>query len=317
MKYSNGFSIKGSKILLGTAYFGDTISTEESFKILDTYVALGGTHIDTARLYADGESEKVIAKWFESRRPEGIHVSTKGAFPNANTPDSPRLSEADVRYDLELSLKALNAERIDFYWLHRDDQSRDVREIVDYMNAFVKEGKIAHFGASNWKHERIAMANKYAKENGLLGFEASQIRFSLAIISPDGNADRRLVDMTPASFDFYAEQKMPVAAYASQAKGFFSKMSQLGAEGLSQKSRERYLCNQNLKTLDTLKSLASKYGCSIAAVVCGALCSLSSPDVFPIIGGSRASQIEDSMRGADITLNKEELAAIFCDYKIN
>ena len=317
MKYSNGFGVNGSKILLGTAYFGDTISFEDSFKIMDTYVEMGGTHIDTARLYADGESEKVIAKWFESRQPQGVHISTKGAFPNPNAPDVPRLSEADVRYDLELSLKALNTERIEFYWLHRDDESRPVSEIVDYMNKFVTEGKIARFGASNWRHGRIDEANRYAAANGLCGFEASQIRFSPAIVSPYGNADRKLVDMNPDSFSYYAEKKMPVAAYASQAKGFFSKMAEMGEDGLSKKSKERYLCGENLRTLEIIKELSVKYECSIAAIVCGALCSLSSPDTFPIIGGSKVSQIEDSMKGADVTLTKEELGAIFCDYNIN
>ena len=317
MKYSNGFGINGSKILLGTAYFGDTISQEESFKILDTYVALGGTHIDTARLYADGESEKVIAKWIASRKPQGVHISTKGAFPSHTAPDVPRLSEADVRYDLELSLRALDTERIEFYWLHRDDESRDVSEIVDYMNSFVKEGKIARFGASNWKHSRIEAANRYAAENGLCGFEASQIRFSPAIVSPNGNADRKLVDMTAESFEYYAKKKMPVAAYASQAKGFFSKMAAMGEDGLSTKSKERYLCRENLRTLEVIKELAKEHGCSIAAVVCAALCSLSSPDVFAIIGGSRPTQIEDSMKGADLTLSEDELSSIFCDYKLD
>ena len=317
MRYSNGFGINGSKILLGTAYFGDTISVEDSFRIMDTYVGLGGTHIDTARLYADGESERVIASWFKSRRPEGVHISTKGAFPSSKSPEIPRLSEADVRYDLELSLRALEAERIDFYWLHRDDESRPVSEIVDYMNKFVKEGKIARFGASNWKHERIEAANKYAGDNGLLGFEATQIRFSPAIISPNGNADRKLVDMNPESFGYYAAKGMPVAAYASQAKGFFSKMAELGEGGLSQKSKDRYLCEENLHRLAIIKELSAKYGCSIAAVVCGALCSLSSPEVFAIIGGSKVSQIEDSMKGADIIFEKDELRSIFGGYTIN
>ncbi len=316
MRYSNGFGINGSKILLGTAYFGDTISQEDSFKIMDTYVALGGTHIDTARLYAGGESERVIAKWFASRRPEGVHLSTKGAFPDPSAPDMPRLSEADVRHDLELSLSSLNVERIEFYWLHRDDPARPVSEIIDYMNRFVREGKIARFGASNWTYARIDEANRYAKENGLMGFEASQIRFSPAIISPSGNADRKLVDMDPNSFEYYRTCGIPIAAYASQAKGFFSKMAELGEGGLSQKSKERYFCPENLSTLEVIKALAAKYNCSVAAVVCGALCSLSSPDVFPIIGGSRVSQIEDSMRGAEIALDKNELERIFIDYNI-
>lgn len=317
MRYSNGFGINSSKILLGTAYFGDTISSEESFKIMDKYVEMGGTHIDTARLYADGESEKVIAAWLKSRKPQGVHVSTKGAFPDAKAPNVPRLSEKEVRYDLELSLAALECDRIEFYWLHRDDESRPVCEIVDYMNKFVNEGKILRFGASNWRCERIDEANRYAKANGLCGFEASQIRFSPAVISPNGNADRKLVDMSPDSFDYYAEKKMPVAAYASQAKGFFSKMASFGEEGLSAKSKERYLCEENLRTLEVIKELSEKYSASVAAIVCGALCSLNTPDVFAIIGGSNASQIEDSMKGADIKLEARELERIFYGYKIN
>ncbi len=311
MKYSYSFGKKSSKILLGTAYFGDTISQEEAFDIMDKYCEMGGCHIDTARLYADGEAEKVIAAWFKSRKPEGIFLSTKGAFPNSDTPDISRLSESDIRYDLELSLKALEIDCVEFYWLHRDDEKIPAGEIIEIMNKLVREGKIKKFGASNWRYNRIDEANKYAKEHGLKGFEGSQIRFSPAIIAPNGNADRTLVDIDSDSFKYYGEKKMPVAAYASQAKGFFSKMASIGENGLSPKSKNRYLCPENLERLELIKKLSQKYECSIAAIVCGALCSLSCPDVFPIIGGSRVEQIIDSMHGADITLEKDELDSLF------
>ncbi len=311
MRYSYSFGKKSSKILLGTAYFGDTISKEDAFKIMDKYFEMGGCHIDTARLYADGIAESVIGDWVKDRKPEGLFLSTKGGFPSADTPDVSRLSEADIRHDLELSLKALRLECVEFYWLHRDDENIPVSQIIDLMNTLVKEGKIKKFGASNWQAYRIDEANEYARSNNLLGFSASQIRFSPAIIAPEGNADRKLVDMDGASFSYYAEKNMPVAAYASQAKGFFSKMASLGEDGLSLKSRERYMCDENLRRLEIIKKLSAKYECSIAALVCGALCSLNSPDVFPIIGGSRIEQIEDSMRGADIVLNSTELAQLF------
>lgn len=314
MKYSEGFGINSSKILLGTAYFGDTISEAESFAIMDTYVEHGGNHIDTARLYADGEAERVIGRWFRSRNPKGIHLSTKGGFPNAATPHISRLSEQDIRFDLEASLTALERDCIDFYWLHRDDETLDSGEIIEYLNQFVKEGKIKKFGASNWRMHRVNEANQYAASRGLQGFEAVQVRFSPAIIAPNGNADRTLVDMDKPSFDYYAEHNMPVAAYASQAKGFFSKMVLTGEEGLSPKSKERYLCEENLKRLESIKALSEKYACSIAAAVCGALCSISAPSVFPIIGGSRVEQIKDSMSGADIVMDKAEVDALFAAF---
>lgn len=311
MNYSNAFNINSSKILLGTAYFGDTISKEDAFNIMDKYVSLGGNHIDTARLYVDGRAEEIIKEWFLSRKPKDVFVSTKGAFPAKETPDVSRLSEKEIRFDLEASLKALGTECVNFYWLHRDDENIPAGEIVETMNKLVNEGKILHFGASNWRYYRVKEANDYAIAHSLKGFEAVQIRFSPAIIAPNGTADRTLVDMDKESFSYYGDVKMPVAAYASQAKGFFSKMASIGVDGLSVKSRERYLCDENLRRLKYIEELSKKYDTSIAAIVCSALCSLNEPDTFPIIGGSRVEQIIDSMQGANITLEKEELDKIF------
>ena len=316
MRYSNSFGKKSSKILLGTAYFGDTISEETSFMIMDKFYELGGRHIDTARLYADGESEKVISRWLKSRKPEEVFVSTKGAFPLKETPDISRLSEKEIRQDLEKSLKALDAECVDFYWLHRDDEKIPAGEIIETMNKFLKEGKFKRFGASNWRGERIKEANEYAKNKGLEGFSGSQMRFSPAIVAPSGNADRTLVDMNSEDFLFYKKAGIPVAAYASQAKGFFSKMADFGEDGLSPKSKERYLCDENLKTLEVISELSQKYNLSIAAIICGALCSFENPDVFPIIGGSNVKQIEDSMSGVDLVVTEDELKSIFKYLKI-
>ncbi len=59
MRYSDIFHKKSSRILLGTAYFGNGISEKEAFKIMDKYVSMGGTHLDTARLYANGSRKKL------------------------------------------------------------------------------------------------------------------------------------------------------------------------------------------------------------------------------------------------------------------
>ncbi|MBQ7897979.1 MAG: aldo/keto reductase [Clostridia bacterium] len=309
MKYSDSFGKKSSKILLGTAYFGDTISESEAFDIMDTFGEYGGNHIDTARLYANGEAEKVVGKWLESRKPKDIIVSTKGGYPNDKTPDIMRISEEEIRFDLENSLRALNLDCVDFYWLHRDDEKRSVEEIIDYLNDFVKEGKIKRFGASNWTTERIIKANEYAKKSGKKGFSASQIRFSPAHLVDGGDA-RSLVTMDFKSFEIYKTLGIPVAAYASQAKGFFSKMADKGVDSLTPKSRDRYYSEENLRRLDLIEALSGKYNISVASTVCALLTSITSPDVFPIIGGSRKEQIADSLRGADAVIENKEIKDI-------
>ena len=307
MKYSNSFGKRSSKILLGTAYFGDTISEEEAFAIMDAYYEMGGRHLDTARLYANGEAEKVVGKWLESRKPADIFVSTKGGYYEPDLGEKPRINEKDIRYDLEQSLSALGLENIEFYWLHRDDENVPVSDIIDLMNSLVKEGKIKQFGASNWRSERIGKANKYAKEKGFLGFSASQIRFNPAYCIGERGG---LVGMDEHEFSFYKNNSMPVVAYSSQAKGFFSKMAEQGEDALSEKAKKRYLCDENLRRLEIIKQIATDFNCSVASVVCGLLCSIPEVDVFPVIGGRNVSQITDSMNGADITIPSDAIKSV-------
>ena len=308
MRYSDALGKESSRILLGTAYFGDTISEDTAFSIMDKFRELGGNHIDTARLYANGHAEEVVGRWFKSRGRDGMLVSTKGGYYDPDAGEAPRLSENDVRLDLKKSLEALGVDSLDFYWLHRDDEARPVQEIIEYMNALVKEGYLKRFGASNWTSARIDEANTYAEAHGLQGFSASQIRFNPAYCKGERGG---LVGMDENEFNYYKIHSMPVAAYSSQAKGFFSKMAEQGESALSEKARARYLCEENLNRLEVMKKIAAQNGCSIASVICGAFCSFNSPVVFPIIGGRTLAQIVDSLNGRDIVLSDLDLYDIF------
>ncbi|MBQ4088223.1 MAG: aldo/keto reductase [Clostridia bacterium] len=308
MRYSNAFGEKASKVFLGTAYFGDGISKEDAFSIMDTFRDLGGTHIDTARLYAKGVSEEIVGAWMKDRKATDMHVFTKGAYFEPDAGEASRVTEKDIVSDLEKSLMALGTDSVEFYWLHRDDRVIDPGELAELLNRLVKEGKIRAFGASNWQSDRIKAVNDYAKNHGLMGFSASQIRFNPAYCLGERGG---LVGMDKDEFAFYKTAGMPVVAYSSQAKGFFSKVAEQGEEALSEKAKKRYLCRENLKKVEIMKALSQKYHCSVGAIVCGAMCSISAPDTFPVIGGSRVSQIQDSMSGADVVLTREELFEIF------
>ena len=308
MRYTDCLGKQSSRILLGTAYFGDTITEETSFSIMDKFREMGGNHIDTARLYSNGRAEEVVGKWFKSRGKSGMFVSTKGGYYDFDAGEAPRLSEDEIRLDLTKSLKALGVDTLDFYWLHRDDESIPSGVIIEYMNALVKEGYFKNFGASNWTSKRIDEANAYAEEHGLQGFAASQIRFNPAYCKGERGG---LVGMDELEFDYYKTHSMPVAAYSSQAKGFFSKMAEIGESALSEKARARYLCDENINRLEVMKEIANAHNCSIASVICGAFCSFNCPEVFPIIGGKNLEQITDSLNGADVILTPQQLHDIF------
>ena len=308
MRYSDSFGEKASKMFLGTAYFGDAITEEDAFSIMDKFREMGGTHIDTARLYTKGKSEEIVGKWLRERNASEMHVFTKGGYYEPDAGEASRVTEKDIVSDLEESLKALNTDCIEFYWLHRDDRVIEPSVVAELMNRFVKEGKIKKFGASNWQYDRIKAVNDYAAKHNLMGFSASQIRFNPAYCLGERGG---LVGMDKDEFSFYKSAGLPVVAYSSQAKGFFSKVAEQGVEALSEKAKKRYLCTENLEKTEFMKELAVKYNCSVGAIVCSAMCSINIPDTFPVIGGSRVSQIEDSMSGADIVLSDEELRMIF------
>ena len=111
---------------------------------------------------------------------EKVILSTKGGHPSAYDKKTIRLAKEEVAADLEESLRNLGVDCVDIYWLHRDDPSRDVSYIIDYLDEFVKEGKIKFPAVSNWSAKRIAEANAYAAKAGKTPIAMSQIQWSLA-----------------------------------------------------------------------------------------------------------------------------------------
>lgn len=121
---------------------GSTLDEQASFKLMDRYVELGGNMVDTAEVYANwlpGEksiSEKVIGRWMKARgNREQLIVTTKGVHHDLDAPTIvPRVAYAPILTDIEASLQRLQVETIDLYWLHRDDPTKPVEEIIDALD---------------------------------------------------------------------------------------------------------------------------------------------------------------------------------------
>lgn len=310
MKYCTFANLKSSKIILGTDGFGETTDEKTAFDIMNAYAANGGNHLDTARLYGAGISEQTIGKWLKGKKRDDFIIATKGAHPNLKTMHIPRLSLEEIESDADKSLTALKINEIDLYWLHRDDESVDAGEVIESLNSLIKKGKIKVIGASNWKAERIKKANDYAKEHNLVGFCAGQIRFSPARTAPDYVGDTTLVEMDTKEYAAYCKNFLTAVGFASQAKGFFSKYISAGVEGLSQKAKERYYCEENVKKAEFIRTLCEKYEVSAAAIVCAAMTSSKGTNVLPIIGSKSVFQLNDSISGADVALSDEEVSVI-------
>ncbi|MBE5807544.1 MAG: aldo/keto reductase [Clostridiales bacterium] len=282
-------------VALGSSDFGCLTPEALAFDLMDAYVSVGGNFIDTARVYGDfttpreGLSEQVIGRWLSARGcRDDIFLSTKGGHPRLDTMDIGRLDRESVRSDMQASLEALRTDHVDVYWLHRDDVSRPVGDIMETLQSLVEDGYTKLLGVSNWRPRRILEANQYARDHGLTPLSANQPRFSLA--EQINVEDPTLVAMDAETWRMHHDTGMVCCCFSSQAKGFLSKLDQLGAEGLSDKARRRYFCDGNLEIYRRAKALSLETGLSIGAIAVAYLTCQPFP-TFALTGASKVEQV--------------------------
>lgn len=265
----NGTELSVSALCLGSALFGATHSEAFSFGQMDLFAGRGGTLIDTAHIYNDwieGErsrSEKVIGRWLKSAgNRDDIVLLTKCAHPPMDRMDHSRVSRAEIRRDLRESLDNLGTDHVELYLLHRDDPAVPAPEIVDWMNELVDEGRVRHWGCSNWTIRRIREANEYAAAKGRRPIRCNQTMWSFAGIRKAGLADQTLVPMDAEGFAYHARTGLNLMAFTSQAKGYFARLA--AGEDLPQSMTDVYGGASNARRFEFLQRAGRESGLSIA-----------------------------------------------------
>lgn len=208
----DGVSNPVSRLVLGTMVMqpGQLPLTDE---LMDGFIEVGGTTIDTARIYG---TEPVVGLWLQlSGMRDRLVVIGKGCGPGRVRPEY--LAE-----ELRQSLEAMRLEHFDLYLLHRDDPNVPVGELIDALNDHARAGRIRAFGASNWTTRRLQEANAYAEANSLLGFVVSSPNLSLATQNEEAWPGTLSVSDRPEELRWYKEEQLPVLSWSSQARGFFT-----------------------------------------------------------------------------------------------
>lgn len=245
-------------LVLGTGEYGvPPFPPEKALAQLDLYTSLGGNFIDTAAIYNDwipGErsrSEKLIGQWLRSSGARNdLVISTKGGHPSFEDMQKGRIRPEHLEEDLRSSLERLQTDYADLYFLHRDDVSVPVGEVIDYLEEKKAAGLIRAYGFSNWTLKRAKQAHDYAQQKGIDGFTVNQLYWSLARVQPEHIADTTLVPMSEAFHQFHVETGMAAMAYTSQAKGYLSK--RYLNKPLSDSLSALYECEHNQQVLNIL-----------------------------------------------------------------
>ena len=313
--------LKVSNICLGTAPFGEKLSRETAFEILDAYVRAGGNFLDTANIYCKwipgvgNCSEQILGQWLKARGAfKDVVIATKGGHYLFDVPDrKPRVNETEVRKDLEDSLKTLGLDVIDFYWLHRDDETKPVEEIIDLLEKLRKEGKIRYYGLSNYKTGRLKQAESYLKSKGMEGPYGVSNQWSMASINKgkNTNPDPTLVEFTEEEYEWHIRTQIPAIPFSSTAMGFFEKLKKAGVKAengriICEGNRETidaslwdaYYNEDNLKKYEALLRLQKETGQSLQALSLAYL--ISQPfQVFPVGAVRNTEQLKGLLEAGD------------------
>jgi aryl-alcohol dehydrogenase-like predicted oxidoreductase len=149
-----------SAIGLGAMSFGGIFGatdTDTSLACLDAMLDAGITFIDTANIYGMGVSETVIGQWLASRKPR-VTIATKAAVVNG-PPRRIDNSESHLRAELEASLKRLNRDHVELFYIHRRDHTHPLPEVIGSLSRLIEEGKIGGYGLSEVAPETLRQAH--------------------------------------------------------------------------------------------------------------------------------------------------------------
>lgn len=307
-----GTDLNAAVIVMGTAGFGGGMTEEAAFRLFDLYVEQDGNFFDTAIVYDDwlnqGRSltELRLGKWLKERGSRSkLLIATKGGHPELSSMHIGRLGREEIVADVERSLRQLQTDYIDLYWLHRDDPSRPVDGIMDTLDDLIKAGKIRSIGCSNWTVERIKQAQAYAAANGRTPFAASQPLWNLAVLNPGSIGDPTLVAMKDGDKRYFEETGMAVIPFSSQANGFFggryARGREAGSQGSASAVERQYFNAASFDRLERVQALAAELGAASSAVALAYLTAHDFP-VYPIIGATKPEYVRESCSAGDLAL---------------
>lgn len=282
-------------LCLGGNVFGGTADEQQSYAVLDAYLAAGGNFIDTANIYAGGASEEIIGRWMASRgNRDQIVLATKvGMGSDAG------LSPEQIARAAHDSLRRLQTDRIDLYYAHQDDPSTPLEQTLAAFDALVKEGKARYTAASNYDADRLAQALEVSKREGLASYIALQPHYNLVVRD----------EYEGPLQDLCAARGLACLPYFALAQGFLTGKYRPGGQDVESsraQSASAYMDERGLRVLDGLDQVGAAHQTSVSAVALAWLA--AQPTVAtPIASARTVEQLQDLLPLASLTLSDAEV----------
>jgi aryl-alcohol dehydrogenase-like predicted oxidoreductase len=292
--------VRISEVALGTMTFGEDwgwgAPPEASARMLDLFADAGGNVIDTADVYTNGTSETILGELLKGRRDRFV-LATK--FTNQTDPDDPNSAgnhRKKIITSIEASLRRLQTDHIDLYYVHARDVLTGAGELMRALDDQVRLGKILYPAVSNWAAWEIAEANTAARLRDWSPFTAVQLRYNLL----DRTPERELLPMASA-FD------LPVFAWGPLAEGRLTGKYLTGqATGRATQVARPYTSVGSDDIVREVIAIADEIGCTPAQVAISWVRQQAGP-VIPLIAARTEDQFRDNLAATGVHLSQQHM----------
>jgi len=313
MKYTTlgNTGLQVSRLCFGTMTFGDgrgmfkTIGATgqgEADDLIRTSLENGINFFDTADVYTEGESEKILGQSLKNLKTprQQVVIATKvygRVGPGRNEVGA---SRGHIMDGVEASLRRLQTDHIDLYQIHGNDAVTPLEETLRALDTLVQQGKVRYVGCSNWHAWKIARSLGISESRNLAKFDTLQAYYSIA----GRDLEREHVPLLEA-------EKIGLLVWSPLAGGLLSgKFSRTNQKPVDSRRSDFDFPlvdkERAWKVLEAIAPIAQAHGCSAARVSLAWL--LAKPVVTSvIIGAKRADQLKDNLAAVELTLTDDEV----------
>jgi aryl-alcohol dehydrogenase-like predicted oxidoreductase len=306
---------KVSRLCLGMMTYGSSqwrewvLNEDAARPLIQRAVEAGINFFDTADMYSLGASEEITGralKEFGGSR-DNLVIATKVFNPMSDAPNDRGLSRKHIMAAIDKSLKRLGVDYVDLYQIHRFDSHTPIEETVEALSDVVRAGKALYLGASSmyaWQFLKMLQAQR---EHGLARFVTMQNHYNLVY----REEEREMIPLC-------LSEGIGLIPWSPLARGFLAgnrKANEDKTQGETTGARTDefahglYYRASDFTVVDRLTEVAQARGVKNAQIALAWI--LSRPGVTaPIIGASKAYQLEDALGALSIQLTPEEIAKL-------
>ena len=307
MEYSGlgNSGVQVSRLCLGAMMFGSPTNESDSIKIIERAVDAGINFIDTANVYNAGESERIVGKAVRAFR-DDVLIATKVSGAMGEGLNRSGTSRHHIMMAVEDSLRRLDTDRIDLYYLHRWNALTPIEESLRALDDCVRQGKVRYIAGSNFDAWRLCEAWWTSERMNLEKFVCLQPLYNIV------NRDVE-VELLP----FCKAYNVGVVSYSPLARGVLTgkylpgQPPPPGSRAARQDRRilQTELREESYEVAQKLEPLAAAHGKTLAQFALA--WTLANPTITSvIIGPKNLEQLEDNLGCLDCAISAEDEAAV-------